>query len=183
MGASISQLWNSLFGNQTVRVVMVGLDAAGKTTVLYNLKLGEVITTVPTIGFNVERIEHKNLDLQVWDIGGQDKIRPLWRHYYENTDGIIFVIDSADRERVDAAREELHKTLQTDELKNAAVLIYANKQDLSRALSTKQLAKQLGLDKLHDRQWYVQGACATSGQGLVDGMDWLANTLKKRTKN
>mmetsp|Transcript_12044 Transcript_12044/g.16694 ORF Transcript_12044/g.16694 Transcript_12044/m.16694 type:complete len:185 (-) Transcript_12044:127-681(-) len=183
MGAKISQLWNTIFGNKSVRVVMVGLDAAGKTTVLYNLKLGEVVTTIPTIGFNVERIEHKNLDLQVWDIGGQDKIRPLWKHYYQNTDGVIFVVDSADRERVTAAKEELHKTLLQDELKDAAVLVYANKQDLPRAVSTKKLVKELGLDKLQNHVWHVQGACATTGEGLVEGMDWLANTLKRTVKD
>ena len=75
-------------------IFKVGLDAAGKTTILYKLKLGEVVTTIPTIGFNVETVEYKNISFTVWDVGGQDKIRPLWRHYYQNTQGIIFVVDS-----------------------------------------------------------------------------------------
>ena len=86
---------------------MVGLDAAGKTTILYKFKLGEVVTTIPTIGFNVETVEFKNISFTVWDVGGQDKIRPLWRHYYQNTQGVIFVVDSNDRDRVDAARDEV----------------------------------------------------------------------------
>merc|ERR1711904_290427 len=89
-----------LFGKQQVRIIMQGLDAAGKTTILYKWKLGEVVTTIPTIGFNVETVEYKNISFTVWDVGGQDKIRPPWRHYYQNTQGLIFVIDSNDRERV-----------------------------------------------------------------------------------
>jgi small GTP-binding protein len=87
----------------------VGLDAAGKTTILYKLKLGEIVTTIPTIGFNVETVEYKNICFTVWDVGGQDKIRPLWRHYFQNTQGLIFVVDSNDRERIVEAQEELQK--------------------------------------------------------------------------
>lgn len=85
----------------------VGLDAAGKTTILYKLKLGEIVTTIPTIGFNVETVEYKNICFTVWDVGGQDKIRPLWRHYFQNTQGLIFVVDSNDRERITEAEKEL----------------------------------------------------------------------------
>lgn len=85
----------------------VGLDAAGKTTILYKLKLGEIVTTIPTIGFNVETVEYKNICFTVWDVGGQDKIRPLWRHYFQNTQGLIFVVDSNDRERIVEAENEL----------------------------------------------------------------------------
>ena len=106
---------------------MVGLDAAGKTTILYKLKLGEVVTPITTIGFNVEEVSYKNISFHVWDVGGQDKIRQLWRHYYTNTQGIIFVVDSNDRDRIDDAREELHKMINDEELKDAVVLVYANK--------------------------------------------------------
>lgn len=85
----------------------VGLDAAGKTTILYKLKLGEIVTTIPTIGFNVETVEYKNICFTVWDVGGQDKIRPLWRHYFQNTQGLIFVVDSNDRDRINEAEKEL----------------------------------------------------------------------------
>lgn len=88
---------------------LVGLDAAGKTTILYKLKLGEIVTTIPTIGFNVETVEYKNICFTVWDVGGQDKIRPLWRHYFQNTQGLIFVVDSNDRERITEAQDELQK--------------------------------------------------------------------------
>ena len=83
MGLAFSRIWERMFGKQEMRILMVGLDAAGKTTILYKLKLGEVVTTIPTIGFNVETVEYKNISFTVWDVGGQDKIRPLWRHYYQ----------------------------------------------------------------------------------------------------
>merc|ERR1712100_372560 len=79
-------------GKREMRILMVGLDAAGKTTILYKLKLGEIVTTIPTIGFNVETVEYKKINFTVWDVGGQDKIRPLWRHYYQNTQGLILVV-------------------------------------------------------------------------------------------
>merc|ERR1719221_1259904 len=100
-----------------VRILMVGLDAAGKTTILYKFKIGEVITTIPTIGFNVETVQYKNISFTVWDVGGQDKIRPLWRHYYHGTNGLIFVVDSNDRERIGEAREELARMLSEDEMR------------------------------------------------------------------
>ncbi|VDO25414.1 unnamed protein product [Onchocerca flexuosa] len=111
MGLTISGLFGRLFGKKQVRILMVGLDAAGKTTILYKLKLGEIVTTIPTIGFNVETVEYKNISFTVWDVGGQDKIRPLWRHYFQNTQGLIFVVDSNDRERIEESRAELHKML------------------------------------------------------------------------
>jgi len=127
MGSMFSKIWARFLGKKEMRILMVGLDAAGKTTILYKLKLGEVVTTIPTIGFNVETVEYKNISFTVWDVGGQDKIRLLWRHYYQNTQGLIFVVDSNDRDRVDDAREELHKMLSEEELRDAVLLVFANK--------------------------------------------------------
>ena len=114
-----------------IRILMVGLDAAGKTTILYKLKLGENVTTIPTIGFNVETVEYKNINFTVWDVGGQDKIRPLWRHYYNNTQAVIFVVDCNDRDRIAEARDELSRMLGEDELQDAVLLVFANKQVLA----------------------------------------------------
>lgn len=158
---------------------MVGLDAAGKTTILYKLKLGEIVTTIPTIGFNVETVEYKNISFTVWDVGGQDKIRPLWRHYFTNTQGLIFVVDSNDKERVREANDELHKMLQEEELSDAYLLVFANKQDLPNAMSVSELTDKLGLHNIKSRKWYVQAACATEGTGLYEGLDWLSNELSK----
>merc|ERR1719400_2625262 len=130
---------------------MVGLDAAGKTTILYKLKLGEIVTTIPTIGFNVETVEYKNISFTVWDVGGQDKIRPLWRHYFQNTQGLIFVVDSNDRERIGEARDELMRMLAEDELREAVLLIFANKQDLPNAMNAAEITDKLGLHSLRNR--------------------------------
>jgi small GTP-binding protein len=159
---------------------MVGLDAAGKTTILYKLKLGEVVTTIPTIGFNVEKVEYKNICFTVWDIGGQDKIRKLWRYYYQGTQGLIFVVDSNDRERIEDARDELSKILGEDEMRDAAVLVFANKQDLPNSMAPAEVAEKLGLNSLRHRDWFIQSACATTGDGLYEGLDWLSRTLSSR---
>jgi len=178
MGGTFAKLFNGLFGKREMRILMVGLDAAGKTTILYKLKLGEIVTTIPTIGFNVETVEYKNISFTVWDVGGQDKIRPLWRHYFTNTQGLIFVIDSNDRERIGEAREELNRMLNEDELRDAVLLIFANKQDLPNAMNAAEITDKLGLHALRQRNWYIQSTCATSGDGLYEGLDWLSNQLK-----
>ncbi|VEL30625.1 unnamed protein product [Protopolystoma xenopodis] len=144
------------------------------------MKLGEIVTTIPTIGFNVETVEYKNISFTVWDVGGQDKIRPLWRHYFQNTQGLIFVIDSNDRERIGEAADELNKMLSEDELRDAVVLIFANKQDLPNAMSVSEITEHLKLKNHRNRSWFIQTACATQGQGLYDGLDWLSNELGRR---
>ncbi|KAK3520558.1 hypothetical protein QTP70_026491 [Hemibagrus guttatus] len=178
MGNMFAGLFKNLFGKKEMRILMVGLDAAGKTTILYKLKLGEIVTTIPTIGFNVETVEYKNISFTVWDVGGQDKIRPLWRHYFQNTQGLIFVVDSNDRERVNEAREELTRMLAEDELRDAVLLVFANKQDLPNAMNAAEITDKLGLHSLRHRNWYIQATCATSGDGLYEGLDWLSNQLK-----
>ena len=179
MGGLFSRVFGDLIGKKDCKIVMVGLDAAGKTTVLYKLKLGDMVTTIPTIGFNVETVEYKNLKFTMWDVGGQDKLRPLWRHYYENTNAVIYVVDSNDATRMDASRNELHKLLDAPELNDATLLVLANKQDLPNAVSPAEVADRMGLTSLPaTRKWYIQGCCATQGDGLFEGLDWLAVQLK-----
>ena len=180
MGFLFTKLWTKLLGTKDVRILMVGLDAAGKTTILYQLRMGETIKTIPTIGFNVETLEYKGVNFTVWDVGGQDKIRVLWKHYYQNTDGLIFVVDSNDRERIGDAAEELKKMLAEDELKDCVVLIMANKQDIDGALSPAEVTKELGMSAIKGRTWLVQGTSATTGAGLKEGLDWIASVLLKK---
>ncbi|KAJ4961000.1 hypothetical protein NE237_020910 [Protea cynaroides] len=180
MGLSFTKLFSRLFAKREMRILMVGLDAAGKTTILYKLKLGEIVTTIPTIGFNVETVEYKNISFTVWDVGGQDKIRPLWRHYFQNTQGLIFVVDSNDRDRVVEARDELHRMLNEDELRDAVLLVFANKQDLPNAMNAAEITDKLGLHSLRQRHWYIQSTCATSGEGLYEGLDWLSNNIANK---
>ena len=162
------------------RILMVGLDAAGKTTVLYKLKLNELVTTIPTIGFNVESVRYKNLEMTIWDVGGQDKIRPLWRYYFENTDALIYVVDSNDPERLDEAASELHKVLADDGLRNARVLVFANKQDLPGAQKPDKVAAALRLNTIRKNEWFLQPCSAVSGDGMYEGLDWLHRSLKER---
>ena len=182
MGSSWSRI-GSYFAKEEARILMWGLDAAGKTTILYALKLGEVVTTIPTIGFNVETIKYHNINFTAWDVGGRDKIRALWRHYYANTSGIIFVVDSNDIERMDEACEHLHKLTDEDELRDLPILIYANKQDLPNAASTEVLKEKLKLSKFDQRKvkWHIQPASAVRQEGLDAGLKWLANACQSKT--
>lgn len=160
----------------------MGLDCAGKTTILYKLKQDETVTTIPTLGFNVEEVRFKNIRFTVWDMGGQEKTRPLWRHYHftAGTHGLIFVVDSSDRSRVDQAKKELHHILPNEELQNAVILILANKQDLPDAMTTQELTQELSLNDIKDRLWFIQSTCATQSTGLFEGLDWMATELRKK---
>ena len=115
-----------------------------------------MLITIHRPGFNVETVEYKNISFTVWDVGGQDKIRPLWRHYFQNTQGLIFVVDSNDRERIGEAREELARMLAEDELRDAVLLIFANKQDLPNAMNPGEITEKLGLNSMRHRNWYIQ---------------------------
>ncbi|CAI5489664.1 unnamed protein product [Closterium sp. Naga37s-1] len=178
MGQAFRKLFDSIFGNREMRVVMLGLDAAGKTTILYKLHIGEILSTVPTIGFNVEKVQYKNVQFTVWDVGGQEKLRPLWRHYFNNTDALIYVVDSLDKERVKQAAREFQTIVSDPLMRNSAILVFANKQDLKGALSPLEVCETMGLQQLRNRYWHIQGTCAPKGEGLYEGLDWLSNTLK-----
>ena len=142
------------------------------------MQADEVIETVPTIGFNVETLQYKNLKFQVWDLGGQTSIRPYWRCYYANTDAIIFVVDSVDIDRLPVAKSELMAMLQEEDLKEAKLLVFANKQDQEGALGAAEISSALGLDTIKNRQWTIQTTCARKGEGLFEGFDWLVQQIK-----
>ncbi|KAJ1979311.1 ADP-ribosylation factor, Arf Arf6 [Dimargaris xerosporica] len=182
MGIPVSKLMHKLFGNREMRILMLGLDAAGKTTILYKLKLNQSVTTIPTVGFNVETVTYKNVKFNVWDVGGQDKIRPLWRHYYTGTQGLIFVVDSADHSRIDEARQELHRIVNDREMRDCLLLVFANKQDLPSAMTPAEVTDKLELRRLSDRTWYVHPSCATTGEGLFEGLNWLSQNIKTPAK-
>ena len=176
----IQVLMKALGGNRPdYRIVMLGLDAAGKTTILYKLRLGEVVTTIPTIGFNVETVAVKATHLTCWDVGGPDKIRPLWRHYYQDTQALIFVIDSNDRDRITESADELEQIVREPELNNCPVLVFANKQDLPNAMSVQEISEKLRLNAIRNRSWFVHGSCALSGDGLYEGLEWLTKEVAK----
>ena len=186
MGGFFSSLFDRIFHKIPSRILMVGLDNAGKTTILYKLKLGEVVTTLPTIGFNVTvdcglwTVEYKNISFTVWDVGGQTKLRSLWHHYFENSDAVIFVVDSSDKERLEEARDELDRILLDDRLRNTSLLVFSNKVDKPQSVSTSEVTDKLCLHKHKGREWFIQSTCAVTGEGIVDGLEWLASDLKKK---
>ncbi|XP_032885735.1 E3 ubiquitin-protein ligase TRIM23 isoform X2 [Amblyraja radiata] len=160
-----------------IRVVTLGLDGSGKTTILFKLKQDEFMQPIPTIGFNVETVEYKNLKFTIWDVGGKHKLRPLWKHYYLNTQ-VVFVIDSSNRDRLKEAHSELAKLLAEKELRDALLLIFANKQDVTGVLTIEEMTQLLSLHKLCcGRSWHIQGCDAQSGLGLHEGLDWLSRQL------
>lgn len=179
MGQAFRKLFDAFFGTSEMRVVMLGLDAAGKTTILYRLHMGEVLSTVPTVGFNVEKVQYKNVAFTVWDVGGQEKLRSLWKMYLSNSDALIYVVDSLDRERIRDARQEFQTIIKDPLMANSIILVFANKQDLRGTMSTDEVSEGLGLHDLRNRIWHIQGTCALRGEGLYDGLDWLASTLKQ----
>jgi len=179
MGGLFSYL-KSLIGGREMRILMLGLDNAGKTTILYRLQVGEVVTTIPTIGFNVEQVTYKNLTFQVWDLGGQTSIRPYWRCYYANTDAIIYVVDSADRDRLSTSKQELVSMLSEEELKNSILVVLANKQDMEGALTVTEIHQALGLDQIKNRTFQIFKTSALKGEGLDPAMQFLSDALAKR---
>ena len=147
---------------------------------LYKLKLGEIVTSIPTIGLNVETVEYKNTKMTAIDLGGRQNMRPLLRHYFVDTNAVIFFVDSNDRERIEEAAQELEKTMKMDELRDAVLLVMCNKQDLPNAMSVAEVSDKLKLNTMKGRRWYIQASCATSGDGLYEGLDWLSNELKEQ---
>eukprot|EP00276_Gloeochaete_wittrockiana_P006060 CAMPEP_0184650144 /NCGR_PEP_ID=MMETSP0308-20130426/7676_1 /TAXON_ID=38269 /ORGANISM="Gloeochaete witrockiana, Strain SAG 46.84" /LENGTH=127 /DNA_ID=CAMNT_0027083481 /DNA_START=363 /DNA_END=746 /DNA_ORIENTATION=- len=127
----------------------------------------------------METLTYKNIRFQVWDLGGQQSIRPYWRCYYPKTNAIIYVIDAADTERVPIAKQELLAMLEEEELRDACLLVFANKQDLAGAMNAAQVSEHLGLSEIKNRQWTIFPTSALKGEGLNDGLDWLVNAVKK----
>ena len=161
-------------GNSTDRkVLLLGLDNAGKSTLCYYLKLGEVVDTIPTIGFNVEKIVYNSINLIVWDVGGHEKLRGLWRHYIEETEAIIFVVDSSDTERMPEVKKAVKMLLKESKTKGIPLLILANKQDLETALSIKQLQKELKLFGGCHESWSIHPCSLEERYGIDDGLNWL----------
>lgn len=181
MGAWLSS-FQSWFGwvppDRKIRVLILGLDNAGKTSILYRLHLGDVVSTVPTVGFNLETVEYKNVSFEVWDLGGQTGIRPYWRCYFSDTDAVIYVIDSTDRDRMGVAKHELLALLEEEELKKSFLLVFANKQDMSNAASVMEVADHLGVSSITNRTWKITPSSAKTGEGLTEGMDWLVAQLQ-----
>ncbi len=163
--------------DREARILVLGLDNSGKTTILKRLCDEEVSHVMPTQGFNVKSLVQNDLTLNVWDIGGQKSIRPYWRNYFDHTDALIYVIDSADHKRMEETGVELDQLLDEEKLENVPVLILANKQDLISAHSPEEVSDGLNLSSISDRPWNIQPCSAKSGEGLKEGMEWIMSFL------
>ncbi|KAB0794725.1 hypothetical protein PPYR_11564 [Photinus pyralis] len=162
-----------------LRLLLLGLDNAGKTTILKMLASEDITHVTPTAGFNIKSVISDGFKLNVWDIGGQKKIRPYWKNYFENTDVLIYVVDSSDKKRLEETGLELYELLADEKLENVPLLVYANKQDLPDSLTASDLAQALGLPTIKDRAWQIQACTASQGIGVREGMEWACKSIKK----
>ncbi|GLI66817.1 hypothetical protein VaNZ11_010786 [Volvox africanus] len=160
------------------RLLVLGLDNAGKTTILKSLSEEDITTITPTQGFNIKSLSRDGFNLKIWDIGGQKTIRPYWRNYFDQTDALIYVIDSSDRKRLDESHFELTQLLQDDKMGGVPLLVFANKQDLMGAAEAGEIAEQLTLTSIRDRPWQIQACSAKTGTGLAEGMEWVMKQVK-----
>ena len=172
--------------DKEARLVVLGLDNAGKTTILKSLSDESLQNITPTQGFNVKSLVslfepqiHEGFKLNLWDIGGHKTLRPYWQNYIQNCDGLVYVVDSADTARTEEAKAELDSLLKEDDLKAVPLLVFANKQDLTFALSAEEIMEKLTLDKITDRVWQIQACSEVTKEGIQDGMEWLVKNMKK----
>jgi len=161
------------------RILMLGLDNAGKTTILKKMSQEDISHIMPTQGFNIKSLVQDGFKLNVWDIGGQKTIRPYWSNYFESSDALIYVIDSSDRRRLEESGQELRELLAEDKLAAIPLLIFANKQDLLQATPADEITEALALGSISDRTWTIQACSAKDGTGLDEGMAWLVENTGK----
>eukprot|EP01065_Artemidia_motanka_P012494 TRINITY_DN16880_c0_g1_i1.p1 TRINITY_DN16880_c0_g1~~TRINITY_DN16880_c0_g1_i1.p1 ORF type:complete len:214 (+),score=44.34 TRINITY_DN16880_c0_g1_i1:56-643(+) len=185
MGGSVSRLFGKVPAKRDVRVLMVGLEGAGKATILYRLSL-DMLATTPTLIPRLKTIEYRNIKFTTWDIDCQGCRRPRTSHdalCLQDASGVVFVVDANDKDRIGWAKRELQRLLSEDELRDACLLVLASKQDLPNAMSTAEVADKLGLQSMRQREWYIQGTCSTSPYELSDvhqGLDWMVEACSNQ---
>ena len=176
MGFLITKILDFFSGSKNnFKILILGIQNAGKTSILYRLSLGQFVKTTPTIGSNVEEINHQNVKMQAWDLGGQEKMRSVWDVYYLNSDAIIYVIDSNDFENFEESKNQFYLLLKNEALKNAVLLIFANKQDLTTSKKISDLIQIYDFDNIKDHIWHIQPCSALTGEGLEISYKWLSD--------
>ncbi|WRT70891.1 uncharacterized protein IL334_007890 [Kwoniella shivajii] len=166
--------------SKEMRVLFLGLDNAGKTTILKKLNDENISDISPTLGFNIKTLIRDGYTLNIWDVGGQRTLRPYWRNYFESTDAVVWVVDSSDRIRMKDCQFELKTLLQEERLAGATLLVFANKQDLQGSMTLEEIRDSLDLESISSHRWIVHPCSAYTGSGLEQGMKWLVKEVAGR---
>ena len=180
MGCAL-KLFNKDEGDEKTQIekrcLIIGLDGAGKTTILSRMANKAITGIEPTVGLNVEQIPFKNFSVSFWDLGGAATI--LWKHYYHSTDAFIFVIDSSDHERYQLAKEELHNAAAEPDLVGCPLLIYANKQDKPEAATVEEISKEIDFESLQQTVKVIVPCSAEKNTGITEGLNKIIEVLSK----
>ncbi|EIN10175.1 ARF/SAR [Punctularia strigosozonata HHB-11173 SS5] len=163
-----------------MRLLFLGLDNAGKTTILKKINGEDIMSVSPTLGFNIKTFQHGKYTLNIWDVGGQRTLRPYWRNYFEQTDAIVWVVDSSDRFRTQDCKEELHSLLLEDRLAGASLLVFANKQDIGGSMTSAEISDALDLPSIKSHNWKIMSCSAVTGENLTEGLDWVVHDVAGR---
>ncbi|KAG9646126.1 ARF/SAR superfamily, partial [Aureobasidium melanogenum] len=176
----LSILRKARLKDKEMRILMLGLDNSGKTSIVKNI-MGEDINTVsPTLGFIIKTIDYDGYKLNIWDVGGQKTLRTYWKNYFEKTDTLIWVVDGTDRERIDDCRQELEGLLLQERLMGASLLVFKNKSDVAGCMSSEEIRKALQLDTIHTHRWNIMECSALTGLNLQEGLKWVVQDAKDR---
>ncbi|KAF2624841.1 ADP-ribosylation factor [Macroventuria anomochaeta] len=176
----LSILRKARLKDKEMRILMLGLDNAGKTTIVKKIMNEDVNSVSPTLGFIIKTIDYDGYKLNIWDVGGQKTLRTYWKNYFEKTDTLIWVVDATDRERIGDCRHELAGLLLEERLSGASLLVFKNKSDVPGAMSEDEVRKGLGLDAIRTHKWTIMSCSAMTGQNLQEGLQWVVQDAKAR---
>ncbi|KAL4726353.1 ADP-ribosylation factor-like 2 [Fusarium longipes] len=176
----LSILRKARLKDKEMRILMLGLDNAGKTTIVKKVMGEDVNTVSPTLGFIIKTIDYEGYKLNIWDVGGQKTLRSYWRNYFEKTDALIWVVDATDRLRIQDCRDELQGLLLEERLAGASLLVFANKTDVEGCMTEAEILSELQLESIRTHRWNILPCSAMTGTNLKEGLSWVVEDAKKR---
>ncbi|KAJ4141572.1 ADP-ribosylation factor-like protein 2 [Fusarium equiseti] len=176
----LSILRKARLKDKEMRILMLGLDNAGKTTIVKKLMGEDVNTVSPTLGFIIKTIDYEGYKLNIWDVGGQKTLRSYWRNYFEKTDALIWVVDATDRLRIQDCRDELQGLLLEERLAGASLLVFANKTDVEGCMTEAEILSELQLESIRTHRWHILPCSAMTGTNLKEGLSWVVEDAKRR---